>query len=138
MAGDLDSKSEKRSLIGSAVSGVRRSVAAPESEQKRWRKTFDAYAITVEGEKWTTLGLIDTFECWTDVYDRYLNRDSFIRAIAPKGDLSKIERNQYGALFRVADLSKRGLISWVDFNVFETLLKRPDADYWIAFQYFDR
>jgi len=94
-------------------------MAVPESEQKRWRKTFDAHAITVQGEK-------------------YLDRDSFIQAISPKGDISKIERNQYGALFRVADLSKRGLISWDDFNVFETLLKRPDADYWIAFQYFDR
>jgi solute carrier family 25 aspartate/glutamate transporter 12/13 len=69
---------------------------------------------------------------------RYLDRESFVRAIAPKGDVSKIERNQYSALFRVADLSKRGLVSWDDFNVFETLLKRPDADYWIAFQYFDR
>jgi len=40
-------------------------------------------------------------------------------------------------LFRVADASKRGLVSWEDFTVFETLLKRPDADHWIAFQYFD-
>jgi solute carrier family 25 aspartate/glutamate transporter 12/13 len=29
------------------------------------------------------------------------------------------------------------LVSWDDFTVFETLLKRPDADYWMAFQYFD-
>lgn len=28
-------------------------------------------------------------------------------------------------------------MSWEDFTVFETLLKRPDADYWMAFQYFD-
>lgn len=44
---------------------------------------------------------------------------------------------QFATLFRVADTSKRGLVSWDDFVVFETLLKRPDADYWIAFQYFD-
>jgi solute carrier family 25 aspartate/glutamate transporter 12/13 len=28
-------------------------------------------------------------------------------------------------------------MSWDDFVVFQTLLKRPDADYYIAFQYFD-
>jgi hypothetical protein len=37
----------------------------------------------------------------------------------------------------VADTSRRGLVSWEDFTVFETVLKRPDADYWMAFQYFD-
>ena len=60
-----------------------------------------------------------------------------MNAIAPKGDLSKIGRNQFGTLFRVADVNKRELVSWDDIVVFETILKRPDADYWIAFQYFD-
>lgn len=60
-----------------------------------------------------------------------------MNAIAPKGDLSKIGRAQFGILFRIADTSRRGLVSWEDFIVFETLLKRPDADYWMAFQYFD-
>ena len=52
-------------------------------------------------------------------------------------DLTKIGRRQFAILFRVADTSKRGLVSWDDFVVFETLLKRPDADYFVAFQYFD-
>jgi solute carrier family 25 aspartate/glutamate transporter 12/13 len=60
-----------------------------------------------------------------------------VNAIAPKSDLTKIDRAQFSVLFRVADTSRRGLVSWVDFTVFETLLKRPDADYWIAFQFFD-
>lgn len=68
---------------------------------------------------------------------RFLDPDSFVNAIAPSGDLSKIGRAQFAVLFRVADVSKRGLVSWEDFTVFETMLKRPDADYWIAFQYFD-
>lgn len=51
--------------------------------------------------------------------------------------MTKIGRAQFGILFKVADSNKRGLVSWDDFNVFQTLLKRPDADYWIAFQYFD-
>jgi solute carrier family 25 aspartate/glutamate transporter 12/13 len=69
--------------------------------------------------------------------NRYLDPESFVNAIAPSGDLSKIGRAQFAILFRVADTSRRGLVSWEDFTVFETVLKRPDADYWMAFQYFD-
>ena len=60
-----------------------------------------------------------------------------MNAIAPKGDLTKIGQDQFSILFRIADTTRRGLVSWDDFTVFETLLKRPDADYWMAFQYFD-
>jgi solute carrier family 25 (mitochondrial aspartate/glutamate transporter), member 12/13 len=66
-----------------------------------------------------------------------LDTESFVKAIAPLEDLTKIGRKQFTILFRVADTSKRGLVSWEDFVVFETLLKRPDADYFVAFQYFD-
>ncbi|KAF7303166.1 Mitochondrial inner membrane protein [Mycena kentingensis (nom. inval.)] len=106
--------SDKTSLS----TAIRSAVNVPETELKRWRRTFDANAKLVNGEK-------------------YLDPESFVNAIAPSGDLSKIGRAQFGILFRVADTSKRGLVSWEDFTVFETLLKRPDADYWIAFQYFD-
>jgi len=68
---------------------------------------------------------------------RFLDREQFVNAIAPKGDLTRIGRTQFATLFRVADVAKRGLLSWDDFVVFQTLLKRPDADYYIAFQYFD-
>ena len=68
---------------------------------------------------------------------RFLDREQFVNAIAPKGDLTRIGRGQFATLFRVADVAKRGLLSWDDFVVFQTLLKRPDADYYIAFQYFD-
>jgi solute carrier family 25 aspartate/glutamate transporter 12/13 len=71
------------------------------------------------------------------VFSRFLDREQFVNAIAPKGDLTRIGRAQFATLFRVADAAKRGLMSWDDFVVFQTLLKRPDADYYIAFQYFD-
>ncbi|KAJ3573542.1 hypothetical protein NP233_g2362 [Leucocoprinus birnbaumii] len=109
---DADSK------LSSALRSVRTAVAVPESELKRWRRTFEANAKVVNGEK-------------------FLDPESFVNAIAPKGDLTKIDRAQFSVLFRVADTSRRGLVSWEDFTVFETLLKRPDADYWIAFQFFD-
>ncbi|KAJ6621147.1 mitochondrial carrier domain-containing protein [Mycena sp. CBHHK59/15] len=111
--GDSDGSSLK-----SALKSVRTAVAVPESELKRWRRTFDSNAKVVGTEK-------------------YLDPESFVNAIAPTGDLSKIGRAQFAILFRVADTSRRGLVSWEDFMVFETLLKRPDADYWMAFQYFD-
>ncbi|KDQ18258.1 hypothetical protein BOTBODRAFT_29604 [Botryobasidium botryosum FD-172 SS1] len=100
------------------LKSVRQTVAAPESETRRWRKNFDANAKEINGEK-------------------FLDKEAFVNAIAPKGDLTRIDRAQFAALFRVADSSQRGLVSWDDFMLFETLLKRPDADYWIAFQYFD-
>ncbi|KAJ7751204.1 mitochondrial carrier domain-containing protein [Mycena maculata] len=111
--GDAD-----KSSITSALKSVRTAVAVPETELKRWRRIFDANAKVVNGEK-------------------YLDTESFVNAIAPSGDLSRIGRAQFAILFRVADTSRRGLVSWEDFTVFETVLKRPDADYWMAFQYFD-
>ncbi|KAG2155496.1 mitochondrial carrier domain-containing protein [Suillus clintonianus] len=114
-----DTDAASSSLTGSALKSVRSVVAAPENEMKRWRRIFEANAkVVIDGEK-------------------YLDPDSFVNAIAPKSDSTKIGRAQFSILFRVADSSKRGLVSWDDFTVFETLLKRPDADYWIAFQYFD-
>ncbi|TFK41831.1 mitochondrial carrier domain-containing protein [Crucibulum laeve] len=112
-----DSEAEP-SLTASALKTVRTAVAVPETELKRWRRTFDTNAKIINGEK-------------------FLDPESFVNAIAPKDDLTKIGRAQFAILFRVADTARRGLVSWDDFTVFETLLKRPDADYWMAFQYFD-
>ena len=67
----------------------------------------------------------------------FLSTEEFVNAIAPQGDLTKIGRSQFATLFPVADSTKRGLVSWDDFVIFQTILKRPDADYWIAFEYFD-
>jgi solute carrier family 25 aspartate/glutamate transporter 12/13 len=126
------------SLTGSALKGVRSVVAAPENEMKRWRRIFEANAkVVIDGEKYI-MNHFKTIRYLADCSDdRYLDPDSFVNAIAPKTDSTKIGRAQFAILFRVADSSKRGLVSWDDFTVFETLLKRPDADYWIAFQYFD-
>ncbi|KAG6873212.1 hypothetical protein C0995_001566 [Termitomyces sp. Mi166 len=106
------------SLAASALKTVRTALDVPERELARWRRIFDANAKVIDGEQ-------------------YLDPESFVNAIAPSGDLTKIGRAQFALLFRVADASRRGLVSWDDFTVFETLLKRPDADYWMAFRYFD-
>lgn len=128
--------SSNPSLATSALDTVRTTVAAvPETELKRWRRTFDSHAkVDVKGEKCVN---------WTRPHDcshqshRFLDPESFVNSIAPTEDASKISRSQFSILFRVADANKRGLVSWEDFVVFETGLKRPDADYWMAFQYFD-
>lgn len=125
------------SRAASAIKTVKSAMSVPENELKRWRRTFDTNAQSaVESEK-----CVACSRCYFPVVDgrtaRYLNADQFVNAIAPKGDLTKIGRAQFATLFPVADSSKRGLVSWDDFVVFQTILKRPDADYWIAFQYFD-
>ncbi|KAH7104873.1 mitochondrial carrier [Auriculariales sp. MPI-PUGE-AT-0066] len=101
------------------VSAVKGAVKGPETELRRWRRVFDAHAkIELKGEK-------------------FLDESAFVNAIAPSSSGAKIQRSQYGLLFKVADTGKRGLVSWEDFVVFETTLKRPDADYWMAFSWFD-
>ncbi|CAE6417793.1 unnamed protein product [Rhizoctonia solani] len=106
-----------RAVTATAGSALKLTTSG-ETELRRWKRNFEAYAKEVSGVK-------------------YLDRDSFINAIAPKEDFSRIHRDQFGILFHVADNTHRGLVSWDEFVVFETMLKRPDADYWIAFQYFD-
>ncbi|GFZ43677.1 Aspartate-glutamate carrier 1 [Saitozyma sp. JCM 24511] len=96
-----------RSTAGSLVS----SVQPAENELTRWRRTFDKFAKEErEGKK-------------------YLSPSQFIDAIAPTDEgFSRIRREQYSILFRVADGAKRGIVSFEDF---------PDADYQLAFQVFD-
>ncbi|WVW82453.1 hypothetical protein I302_104463 [Kwoniella bestiolae CBS 10118] len=108
------------STIKSTADSLASSVKPAENELARWRRTFDRFAKEeVEGKK-------------------YLNPSQFIDAIAPTDEgFSKIKREQYTNLFKVADNAGRGLVSWEDFVVFETLLKRPDADYQLAFLVFD-
>ncbi|KIP11096.1 hypothetical protein PHLGIDRAFT_28040 [Phlebiopsis gigantea 11061_1 CR5-6] len=107
------------SKTANAIQTVKSAISVPENELKRWRRIFEGNAGTVVND------------------EKFLNVDQFVNAIAPKSDLTKIGRAQFATLFKVADSTKRGLVSWDDFVVFETILKRPDADYWIAFQYFD-
>ena len=49
----------------------------------------------------------------------------------------KIERVQYGLLFSVADTKRRGKLSMADFNAYENLISKPDADYEAPFRLFD-
>lgn len=46
-----DAPSSKTSALSSALKTVRTAVAVPESELKRWRRTFEANAKVVNGEK---------------------------------------------------------------------------------------
>lgn len=127
----------------SAITSLKSAIKAPESELRRWRKTFDSNAtVAKDDQKCVTYLLLWRMHAYVSITPlvficRFLDKDSFVNAIAPSEDLTKIGREQYSILFKVADTQKRGLVSWDDFVVFQTLLKRPDADYWIAFQYFD-
>lgn len=70
---------------------------------------------------------------------KYLSVDDFVNAIAPeKEDYHKIQRHSYAVLFQVADRSKQGKVSAADWEAFEQLLDKPDAEYIIAFRLFDQ
>ena len=133
-----DTGENQSTATTSVLSTVKSAVTVPESELKRWRKAFDVNAkVEINGEKWACPNWLSHYDYADEIpCARFMDQDNFVNAIAP-GDLSKIGRSQFAILFRVADSSKRGLVSWSDFQVFETVLKRPDADYWMAFQYFD-
>ncbi|KAI1169129.1 mitochondrial carrier domain-containing protein [Nemania serpens] len=64
--------------------------------------------------------------------------EEFVNAIAPADeDYSKIHRDQYAILFRVADRSKSGQVNLGDWAAFLNLLNKSDAEYEIAFRLFD-
>ena len=120
---------------------VKSAVYLKETELTRWRRTFESNAKTeVNGQKCVNALVPPGTPLLNKVSRpcacRFLDPEQFVNAITPNGEL-KIARGQWAILFRVADKNKRGLVSWDDFLIFETSLKRPDADYWVAFQYFD-
>jgi len=59
----------------------------------------------------------------------YVNETDFVTAIAPEQDFAHISRQQYGALFKVADRRKVGKVSWDDYIAFQGLLKQPAAEF---------
>ncbi|KAI9146493.1 mitochondrial carrier domain-containing protein [Paraphysoderma sedebokerense] len=82
------------------------------------RRLFERHAsVTIENQK-------------------YLNENDFIAAIVHDED-SKIKKEQYALLFKIADRKNRGLVSWTEFLVFEDILSKPDAEYELAFKLFD-
>ncbi|ORZ02665.1 mitochondrial carrier domain-containing protein [Syncephalastrum racemosum] len=69
--------------------------------------------------------------------ERFMNEDDFLAAIVPDEDFKKIQREQYMLLYKVADRSNKGAVSFEDFVIFQNLLSKPDAEYEIAFRLFD-
>ncbi|RKP03328.1 hypothetical protein CXG81DRAFT_4512, partial [Caulochytrium protostelioides] len=68
---------------------------------------------------------------------KYMDRDDFIRAIAPHREFYAQPPERYGILFELADLTRTGRISLQEFVDFETVLAQPDAEYDLAFRLFD-
>jgi hypothetical protein len=61
---------------------------------------------------------------------RFLDEEGFVNAVAPSNEtFHKIHKSQYSILFKIADLEKSGKVTWDDFVVFQTLLKKPDAEF---------
>ncbi|KAI5369613.1 Putative mitochondrial carrier protein [Septoria linicola] len=72
-----------------------------------------------------------------DTGEWYMGETEFVNAVAPPGeDYHKIKRDQYAVLFQIADRRGSGRVTLGDWNVFNNLLKKPDAEYEIAFRLF--
>ncbi len=70
---------------------------------------------------------------------KVMTPNDFINAIAPPQlDYSKISRKSFAVLFPVADSNDKGYVTLDDWISFENLLNLPDADYEIAFRFFDK
>ncbi|ODQ50750.1 mitochondrial carrier [Saitoella complicata NRRL Y-17804] len=70
--------------------------------------------------------------------EKYMTQMDFVNAIAPDDeDYRKIPREQFALLFRIADRSRTGLVNHHDFHYFQSLLSKADADYEIAFRFFE-
>lgn len=102
-----------------SVLGISQPKPTESSNIEQYQRIFQKYATKVQGG------------------ETYMTREDFIEAIAPKDIESTILREQYGILFGLADLQKRGYLSFTDFVVFEDLLVRTDAEFVIAFKLFD-
>ncbi|EGG07418.1 uncharacterized protein MELLADRAFT_77633 [Melampsora larici-populina 98AG31] len=95
-----------------------------DSELDRWKEVFEEFATTDDPNNLKP--------------SRYLNEEGFINAVAPTDDFQKIQKSQYAILFRIADTNRTGKVEWDQFVVFQTLLKKPDAQFEVAFKYFDQ
>ncbi|KAJ3205335.1 mitochondrial aspartate-glutamate transporter agc1, partial [Dinochytrium kinnereticum] len=68
---------------------------------------------------------------------KLMNADDFLRAIASEKDFYRVKKERYLILFKLADRSKKGLLSKEDFLSFGSMLSRPDAEFEVAFRLFD-
>ncbi|KAI5475205.1 mitochondrial carrier protein [Pseudohyphozyma bogoriensis] len=87
-------------------------------ELTKWQKTFDQFA-----EK-ATDGVA------------YLTPSTFIKAIAPTKPDPKLPAEHYGIFFTLASAGKEK-VSWEEFVAFQRKLMRGDAEFAMAFSYFD-
>ncbi|MBW0505855.1 hypothetical protein O181_045570 [Austropuccinia psidii MF-1] len=109
------------SIISTIPSQVNSNIGKND-EYNRWKETFDKFSVTDPNST-----------------SRYLNQEGFINAVAPSQEnLHKIDKSQYSILFKIADTKKLNKVTWDEFVVFQTLLKKPDAEFEVAFKYFDQ
>jgi solute carrier family 25 aspartate/glutamate transporter 12/13 len=73
----------------------------------------------------------------TNQDEKVMSRDDFLAAVVPGEDFKKIQRSQFELLYKLADRSSKGYVSFDDFVIFQDLLAKPDAEYEVAFRVFD-
>ncbi len=102
-ASSAASKPKAKAILSQVASTIKSTVGQNQNELDRWRKTFDTFAkVEVDGKRCVERrGRAPRGSQYTHpvlcphANRRFLNVSSFIDAIAPGGDFSKIKREQY-------------------------------------------
>ncbi|KAJ3145831.1 mitochondrial aspartate-glutamate transporter agc1 [Geranomyces variabilis] len=68
---------------------------------------------------------------------RFMTLDDFVGALTPAEKKIQNQEHGYDFLFKVADRSRQGRIFEDDFVRFEAMLRSPNAEFEVAFRYFD-
>ncbi|KAG0139735.1 hypothetical protein CROQUDRAFT_666065 [Cronartium quercuum f. sp. fusiforme G11] len=102
-----------------------------------WPKVVECESVHISPTDKELLRWKEVFEQFAKNKD-YLDEEGFINAVAPINDFTKIKKSQYLILFKIADINKLGKVRWNEFVVFQNLLKKPDAQFEVAFKYFDQ
>ncbi|KAN0014473.1 hypothetical protein ACTFIU_000791 [Dictyostelium citrinum] len=97
---------------------------------KRQRQTFDKYAsTTLEGERQMTaedfLSALTTLES-----DKQSGEHEILKA--------SLDADKFKVLFQMADVDHTGYISFDEYVMFDELMAKPEAEYFLAFKLFDR
>lgn len=67
-----------------------------------------------------------------------MDPESFLDAIAPQAeDYKKIDRQQFGLLWKIVDPEDKGKINLQQWANFQSIINAPDAEYRVAFMLFD-
>lgn len=106
----------------------------PDAEDPKYlKKLFDEHASFMPNQS-NTESSKDMPKKGDTTAQKYMTRDDFVRALQQD---SQLNSPLFELIFQVADQKSRGFISFTEFLLTHDLLKKPKAEYEVAFRLFD-